>query len=543
MKKYQLYLLSSLTGILLYLGMPVKGFPVILFFAFVPLLFVENYLYKNKNKYNKFSIFTYSFVAFLIWNVLTTWWIYNSTAFGAVMAFIFNSLFMAVVFTIYHISRRNLNNNKYSQFILIFYWISFEYLHLHWDLSWPWLNLGNAFATYTKWVQWYEYTGTFGGTLWILLVNIFIFQLISNILNNKRQIKKIIFLLITVCICILLPIIISFHIYNNYREKGKSVSIVIVQPNIDPYNEKFIEPSRIQINKMLNLARTKTDSSTDFVVFPESAIQENIWERHLNNSFSIDSLRRFIKKYPHLNIVIGASSFKMFLKGEKLSATARKFSNVNQWYDAYNTALLIDSTKNIQIYHKSKLVPGVEKMPFPNILKPLDKYAIDLGGITGSLGISKNREPFISQIDSLKIAPAICYESAYGEFMTKYIRNGANLIFVITNDGWWGNTQGYKQHFVLSILRAVETRRSIVHCANTGISAFINQRGDVFQKTTYWKPAVIKKNIKANSQLTFYVVYGDYIAKISAFIAALFFIISIINRILNRKNSLIKSNN
>jgi apolipoprotein N-acyltransferase len=111
--------------------------------------------------------------------------------------------------------------------------------------------------------------------------------------------------------------------------------------------------------------------------------------------------------------------------------------------------------------------------------------------------------------------------------MTQYIRKGANLIFVITNDGWWGNTPGHRQHFTFSKMRAIETRRSVARSANTGISAFIDQRGDVYQATEYWVPAVIRQTINANDEITFYVKYGDYIARLSAFVAVFLVLIAI----------------
>jgi apolipoprotein N-acyltransferase len=141
--------------------------------------------------------------------------------------------------------------------------------------------------------------------------------------------------------------------------------------------------------------------------------------------------------------------------------------------------------------------------------------------------VDRERTVFTRPADSLKIAPVICYESVFGSYVTQYIRKGANLIFVITNDGWWGNTPGHRQHFTFSQLRAIETRRSIARSANTGISAFIDQRGDVFQKTKYWEPAVIRQVINANNKITFYVKYGDYIARLSAFVAVFLLLIAI----------------
>ncbi len=216
-----------------------------------------------------------------------------------------------------------------------------------------------------------------------------------------------------------------------------------------------------------------------------------------------------------------------FKPGEKLSATARKYRDSEGHYDSFNSAIYIDSTGEIRIHHKSKLTPGVEKMPFSKIMKPLENLAFNLGGTVGSLGTDRERTVFTRPTDSLKVAPVICYESVFGAYVTQYVRKGANLIFVITNDGWWGNTPGHRQHLTFSKLRAIETRRSIARSANTGISAFIDQRGNIFQATRYWEPAVIRQEINANDRVTFYVKYGDYIARLSAFTAVFLLLIAI----------------
>ena len=178
-KKKYLYLLSLLSGLLLMFGWPANGFPFLLFFGFVPILFIEDYIFNNKNQFNRFSFFWYAIISMIIWNSLTTYWIYYSTAVGVVFAILLNSLFMSVILSLFHYSRTiQKHNSAYVTFII--YWISFEYLHLNWDLTWSWMNLGNGFANHPAWIQWYEYTGCFGGTFWVLLVNFMIFRTIHQ---------------------------------------------------------------------------------------------------------------------------------------------------------------------------------------------------------------------------------------------------------------------------------------------------------------------------------------------------------------------------
>jgi apolipoprotein N-acyltransferase len=180
-------------------------------------------------------------------------------------------------------------------------------------------------------------------------------------------------------------------------------------------------------------------------------------------------------------------------------------------YDIYNTGIYLEKNKKAALYYKSKLVPGVEKMPYPQVFKFLEKYAIDEGGISGSLGVQEEREVFDVQ-GKFKIAPVICYESVFGEYVSDYVKKGANVICIITNDGWWGNTPGYREHFNYARLRAIETRRTVLRSANTGISGVINEKGISSHETNWWEPAVVEATFTPSSYLTFYVKHGDYLA-------------------------------
>ena len=175
-KKVFLLLLSILSGLLLTLAWPEKGFPGLLFVGLVPLLYLDDYISRHRDRFVKFSLLFYSYPAFFTWNLLTTWWIYNSTIAGAIMAIVLNSLFLAIVFQVFSWAKKRLPSKFAGYLALISFWISFEYLHLNWILTWPWLTLGNGFASYYNWVQWYEFTGVFGGTLWVLVGNILVFE-------------------------------------------------------------------------------------------------------------------------------------------------------------------------------------------------------------------------------------------------------------------------------------------------------------------------------------------------------------------------------
>jgi apolipoprotein N-acyltransferase len=502
--------LAIFSGILLSFAWPIDGFYLLIFIAWIPLLLLEKNLSEGKTRV---AFLGYGLVSMLVWNILTTWWIKNASFGGALMAIVANSIIMAFVLYLFHIVRVK-KGDKIGYISLVALWMSFEYIHLRWDITWPWLNLGNVFANQIEIIQWYEYTGVFGGTLWVWVINILLFQALLSKSDNKT-VKPILIRVLTI---FLIPILFSIVIYFTYQEKVNPLNIVAVQPNIDPYNEKFSGlTSAQQLVKLLAIADGKIDQKTDYLVAPETALVEYLWEDRMSESNDIKTLDSLIRIYPKLNILIGASTLKAFLPGEKVSSTARRFGNTDQFYDSFNTALQLDYTGNIQSYHKSKLVPGVEKMPWPALFKYVEKFAIDLGGISGSLGMQDEREAFFTPDKKFVAGPIVCYESVYGQYVGEYVKKGANFLAIITNDGWWGDTPGYKQHLKYGALRAIETRRSIVRSANTGITATINQKGEIENKTSWWKEDAIKASINVNDHITFYTRFGDYLGLLAIF--------------------------
>jgi len=527
-------LLSLLSGLLLAASWPEHGWAPLLFIAFVPLLIVEYFQWRDRESNHSSGIIPYISISFSVWVFLTTWWVYNSTPIGIVATILVNTTLVGGAFYLFHISHRNLRGHSLAFIALVGYVLTAEYIHLRWDLNFPWLNLGNGFAAYPKWVQWYEYTGIFGGSLWILMINIMIFLFVRDRIIMKICSRQVGIRMAATILLIVVPITISFIMYFRYTESKNPVNIVVVQPNIDPYNEQYELDPQVVTERMLMQTKSISDSSTQLAIFPESAIQEYVFEDRIDNAGSVFRIRTFLKDFPKMKVITGISSRKIFKAGEPLSSTARKFKDTLIYYDSYNTALLLAADSSLQKYHKSKLTPGVEKMPLIKFLPFIEKLALDLGGTVGSLGVDADQIP-LKVNDSLKVATVICYESVYGEFYNRFVNNGANIICIITNDGWWGNTPGHRQHLLFASLRAIETRRSIARSANTGISCFINQRGDISQRTTYWEPAAIKGAINANNYLTFYVRNGDYIGRIFLFVAALIALLTISKTLMSRK--------
>ena len=496
----------------------------LVFISWVPILFLESYV--SKNNYRSGKVFVHAYVTFFIYNIGTTWWVWNADPVGASLAFVLNSLLMALTFYFFHLAKKYIGE-KEGYFSLLFFWIAFEYFHYNWEMSWTWLSLGNAFSIVPSWIQWYSYGGVLGGTFWILLVNLLFFRTIQNVYLKKESWRIQTPFFYSLVLVIILPIGISVYSYVNFSETKNPIEVIALQPNIDPYNEKF-DPTSFSshLETMISLADSLVTEKTKLIVAPETAFSINFNEADIQ---ALDFFKYFLsQKENKLNNVpwyIGASTYRIFNK--KNSRASRDQKN-GTFVEFYNTSMLITEDNDVGFIHKSKLVPGVEVLPFSNILPFLEEMSIENGGTSGTLGVEKEAQIFASE--KLSFAPVVCYESIYGEWVTEQCRKGAQLICIATNDGWWGDTPGYKQHLSFASLRAIENRRSIVRSANTGTSCFVNQRGDISQATDWWQKDAIKASVNLNSKMTFYTRYGNVMGRSFGFAAILLLLFTFVKR-------------
>ncbi len=529
--------LSFLTGLLLYLAWPPGGFTPLIFLAFVPILFLEEYFTQRKESVPVYYLFFYVFVGFLLWNVSTTYWIWHSAIIAFVLAVVLNSLLMTFPWLLMHYARRTLPGST-GPFMIVFLWLSFEFLHLNWELSWPWLNLGNVFATNTSWIQWYEYTGTLGGSAWILVVNIFVYYLFKTIAYNRTAIRKLVSYSLLLVFSIVLPILISFYIGKNYEEKGDFIEVVIVQPSQDSYKQVESLPEAIRrVDLMRTLAKSKISPETKFVISPETSVPTTILLNRAEVNPAVSMLRMFSTKNHEIAWIAGSFVSKIYYQDKRPNSTAKPVEGRDEFYNLYNSAVLIQGKEPLQFNHKTKLVPGIERMPFYKITRILDPLIKKLGGMAGSYGLQSYRHVFTEK-DSIAVASLICYESVFGEFTSKYVKKGANVLFILTNDGWWGNTAGYKQHFHYARLRAIETRRSIARAASTGMSGFIDQKGNVISTAGWNETTAIVSKMRQNDKITFYVYSGDYPGRISVFVSLLLVLYIITQKIIRNKQGI-----
>ena len=507
----------------------------------IPLLCMERIATLNEEK----RVWTYHYATFVLWNAITTFWVCNATVAGGLFAVFANAFQMSLIFGLFRLSKKKFTGALPYIFLMVA-WIAWERFYFDAEISWPWLVLGNSFAQSTGSIQWYEYTGALGGSLWIWACNLGIFGLMVSLSNGdwfryNWKAKSVIFCgLIAIFVA---PFIASSQIgkkYNDSMQSDQQLEVLIIQPNIDPYN-KFEALSQAEQDAILlnaaqkSLAYRKNDSTAaPLLILAPETFTRTIETHTISNSRSCQRYESFLADYPNVSMIFGASTYTLLKSAEAPSHTARNAGN-GYWTESHNSALITDGEGRYDICHKNKLVVIVEKTPYPAIVCPIDDK---LGGFIGRCvgqGEASLLKMKTNDGNDIPVGCAVCYESVYGEYYTNYVRQGAKVMTIITNDAWWGDTPGYRQHLSYASLRAIETRRAIARCANTGISAIISPSGEILQPTPWWEPAVIKSQIPLRSDMTFFVRYGDIIGRICTFVFELL-ILALIVRFITKKN-------
>ena len=443
-------------------------------------------------------------LTFVLWNAATIWWVWIATPAGPITATLFSTFWNLVGFMLYHYTSKRASK-VLAYTLLAATWVATEYLYTSAEvLSFPWLTLGNGFSGDVWAVQWYSLTGVFGGSLWVVLSNIAIFETVVN-----RGVWRI----VRAAAVVVVPIVVSLAMYWSYEPAAESVEVSILQPNVDCYEEKFSGSERAQTKNIIELL-AQVPSSSQVAVLPETALPERLDDDEPLEGRIIGEFASIIQReHPATMLVTGATTIKQYDSQTKPTFTARE--TWGGYYDVYNSAVAVNADGEQNLHHKMRLVIGVEAMPFTGFL---DKF-VDLGGITGQLG--RNDKATVFDKGGVNYGPAICYEGIYGDCFARFAREGAEVMLVMSNDGWWGNTPGHRRLFDYCRLRAIETRRAIARSANTGVSGFINARGDVIQSLGWEKRGVLTQSIEVREEITPYVTYGDWVGRMSLLVALL----------------------
>jgi len=499
-------------------------------FGLVPLLCMERVASNDGSR--RFWMWHYS--AFALWNAATTFWVCNATVGGGIFAILANAAQMSLIFGIFRFSKKKLGG-VLPYIFLAAMWIAWERAYFDAQISWPWLTLGNAFARSAGLIQWYEYTGTLGGSLWVWIVNLGLFGLMVALSdgswwarNGKARLASVLGLAFSV----LGPISASVLIDRNYpAEDETSIDCIIGQPNFDPYQKFQSLDQQSQDAILLDIYEqelSRRPAGKPVILLAPETFTSDIVCGQYQDSPTWNRFDSFLDNHPDAGILFGAST-REYLQTQS-NPNDYPMSGNRGWIRFHNSALSLDADGNTELYHKSRLVVGTEMTPYPKILLPL----------SNSLGVSIGRcvgqdEASLLHLHGVPLGCAVCYESVFGEFCTEYVRRGAQALTIITNDAWWGDTPGYKQHLSYACLRAIELRRDIARCANTGLSAFIDSRGRIVSQSRWWEKQALSGSVRLSTRMTFFVKYGDITGRVCTFLFILLLLTLIVRCITGRK--------
>jgi len=456
---------------------------------------------------------TWLYPAFILWNVITTYWLTFATVAGGIAAILANSFIMVVPF----IFIRRLLHSRYHYLVVsaasASLWVTYEFLHHRWDLAWNWLALGNGWANYPSLVQYISVTGYLGISFWVVLSSALFY------FTFKESSKPVFYRALAVLLIFPLLSVFSMYYYQQ-DDSGETIEVAVIQPNMDSYTELGGYDS---FSGLLDAHIAISDSvrtpDTDLIVWPENATDTALGLESSTAKLLKDTLRNW-----NTALITGSSYIRYYENGDAAGLTRGKFNG--QPYNVFNAAFYLNPSQQNQVYEKGKLVPMVERFPFVNFLSSLDKKNwINWQEI---MGYGKGYDATLFEVEGHQTTALICYDSVFPDWVRQFVLNGAGFLTIITNDGWWGNTSGHIQHFAYARLRAVEFRRWIVRSANNGISGIISPGGDVIVETDYWKRTGFTYRVPVSSRMTFYATYGDWFNWMITIFAALGLILSFI---------------
>jgi apolipoprotein N-acyltransferase len=513
---------------------PFKAFWVILFrvltLQFLWRKQIKTFRYERKMISGNAQAFRYTYFAFFIWNLLCCYWlcltVLNANDFqdalermvAGLLAITLNPLLMSIPWQFYT-RVRHVFTPIVSAACLIAFWISFEYFHLHWELTWSWLTLGHALTNTPALLQYVEITGVLGASVYILIANLLVYAWLRNRQLEKGKSAR---LAGGAVAWILLPLLLNVFLLNPNRailQSTGTVNVRVIQPNIDPEHKFKNQSLQEQMENFLRITVQPGADSIDLVVLPETAMPFAMSEEEVLHAKMMRPFWMVIDTFD-FSYLTGVIEERIFIEPEEIPASASVYNAERGiWRDNYNAAMIMKPGRKVTFYEKSKLVPLVERMPFLDTFTWLKNMGIDMGTGMGGYGIPDSIV-VLQMHNGVKIGMMICYESEFGDFVRLQTLKGAQILTIITNDGWWDQSSGYIQHAQLGVLRAIENRRDIARSANTGRSCFIDAKGHMRQATDWWVPARIDGKLNLHEGLTFYVRHGDYLGWLACFASA-----------------------
>ena len=530
------------SGAILGLSFPPLPFPfqILMFGGFIP------YFVVIEKKKSLLEINRASYLTFFVFCLITLYWVgswQKSTdpflMISGVVLLFFNPSILLIASTLYYFSRK-IFPEKYSIYLFPFFWVTYEYLYMLTDASFPWLTLGNGLSHFISFIQIADIIGALGLTLVIVFINVLLYKAIMNFKSQKIFFKRIIHFSTAVLIFLLI-LIYGFVRLSSFDHPADKITIGLIQPNLDPWEKWGGFDTDKLITGYLNLSRKAAVQKAQLIIWPETALPFYLMSG--NYQSVVDSIYNFIEKK---NVYLMTGMPDLILHRQNIPEDSKYSEAGGFYYSTYNGILFFSPHSSyIGHYGKMKLVPFGERVPFVDEFPFLGKIIKWSVGISG-WNVGKDTAVFkmtfgkmpAGSADSVMLAGLVCYESIYPEFVASFVQKGAEVIAVVTNDSWYGNSSGPYQHKEMSVLRAVENRRSVVRAANGGISTIIDPTGITKAETKMFDRTFLAGDVEIQHEKTFYTQHPKIISLGSSLVSLWVFGIFLLKMIkhISKKN-------
>lgn len=513
--KKQELLFGVISGLLLGLSFPPIPFSPLLFAAFIPYFIVieKRTSLASINRFTYFTIFIYNFIT-LYW---VGSWQPDTDPFlmiAGVALLFFNPCVFLIPSSLYYLAYKRFGR-KTALYLFPLFWVLEEYLYSVSDFRFPWLTLGHSLAYFHFFIQAADIVGSFGLGILVIYINTFFYEAYKNFATQKKFSRQ----LIVGIILLILPIIYGVIKINQHEEINSSVKVGVVQPNLNPWKKWGAGNLTDQLNLYLTLSEKEVKNGAKLLIWPETALPVYL----LSGGYQkiVSRIHTFCDTN-NVYLMTGMPYATFYFDSTKAPEEAKKTKS-GTYYTSYNSIIVFEpGSREVPMYGKQKLVPFGEKVP-------LVEYIPFLGDIIKwNVGISswnEGKEQKVFEIETddgtHKIAGVICIESIYPRFVAGFVENGAELIAVVTNDSWYGNSSGPYQHKEMSVLRAIENRRTVVRSANGGISCVIDKKGNTLINTKMFTRTSFTYDVELNSDETFY-TRTAYMLPVISLIVSLF---------------------
>lgn len=496
------YVPALVSGMLLGVSFPSYPFirlEVLAWIALVPLLLAS----RNEREFRRFFLQVY--LAMLVFCSVSIWWISLATLGGGLLTIVAQALFLAVPLLLFFLLM-SLRGWRFALYALPFLWVGWEWAYIQQDLSFGWLTLGNSQALLTPMIQYADITGVWGISFWVVLFNVLVADLLAPGTGRSRQ----------AALAVALAVMVTGSLLHGWmvlrqddgHAAGRSVSICVVQPNIDPFSKW----TRYNSWDLLDIPMRMTDAAVaqsrpDLVLWPETAIPFHILDERFRAYLDVLRDRQeqwgagLLSGFSHIEYTDPAD-----IPGGR-TGMYRYDERSGKYTMTYNASLFLsEPDAEPFVYRKMKLVPFAERVPFVEYFPWLERFTLSLAGIRSwGKGAEYTMMPLTTGSgETVRFMNMICYESIFPGLVAGFVQRGAEFLTLVTNDGWYAKSYGPYQHAAIGRLRCIENRRAMARCANTGLSMFIDRYGRSTADIEWWSRRTLTANLDCETPLTFY---------------------------------------